>query len=186
MKVVGVDEAGRGPLAGPVVAAAVYLENWQTRELLSLGLNDSKKLSPKRREALFEAVLNMGVCWRAQAASPARIDKYNILNATLWAMKRAVVQLPLKPDLVVIDGNMPIGLDLCTEKPIVGADSKVPSVAVASIIAKVLRDRAMVRFSRMFPQYGFERHKGYPTKEHYAVLRELGPCKLHRKSFRLL
>ena len=186
MRIVGVDEAGRGPLAGPVVAAAVYLELWQMKKLISLGLTDSKKLSPRKREKLFQAILDMEVCFRAQAASPTRIDRNNILKATLWAMKRAVISLPLRPDLVIVDGNRPIGLSVCKEKPLPGADGKVPSVAAASVIAKVLRDKVMINLSRVYPGYGFEKHKGYPTSEHYEALKKLGPCQLHRRSFRLV
>lgn len=183
MLVAGVDEAGRGPLAGPVVAAAVILERLEIRHLLSMGLNDSKKLTPACRERLFREIDSMGVSWRAQAASPARIDRDNILSATLWAMKMCVNSLPKAPDLVVVDGSIPIrGLALL-QKALPGGDGIVPAVAAASVVAKVLRDRVMRSLDILYPQYGFCRHKGYPSRDHVERLRSLGPCEIHRKSF---
>ena len=183
MIVAGVDEAGRGPLAGPVVAAVVILERAEIRRLLSMGLNDSKKLSPARRERLFQEIDSMGAAWRAQSASPARIDRDNILSATLWAMKMCVNSLPKVPDLVVVDGSIPIrGLAL-RQKALPGGDGIVPAVAAASVVAKVLRDRVMRSLDTLYPQYGFCRHKGYPSRDHVEKLRSLGPCDIHRKSF---
>lgn len=183
MIVAGVDEAGRGPLAGPVVAAAVILERSQIRHLLSLGLNDSKKISPASRERLFMEMNSMGLAWRAQAASPARIDRDNILAATLWAMKMCVNALPKVPDLVVVDGSIPIRGLVLRQKAFPGGDGIVPAVAAASIVAKVLRDRVMRSLDRVFPLYGFCRHKGYPSRDHVEKLRCFGPCEIHRKSF---
>lgn len=183
MLVAGVDEAGRGPLAGPVVAAAVILERSQIRHLLSLGLNDSKKLSPASRERIFREINSMGLAWRAQAASPARIDRDNILAATLWAMKMCVDSLPKVPDLVVVDGSIPIRGLCLRQKALPGGDGIVPAVAAASVVAKVLRDRVMLSLDRVFPLYGFCRHKGYPSRDHVEKLRCFGPCEIHRKSF---
>lgn len=181
--VAGTDEAGRGPLAGPVVAAAVILTAEQRTELLSLGLTDSKRLSEKKREAMFEHICDAGIVWRAQAASPARIDYINILNASLWCMKRSVERLPMSFDLVLVDGNRKIkGLAL-PQRCVVGGDAIVPAIAAASIVAKVLRDRVMKVLDRIYPDYGFARHKGYPSKLHKKILREIGPCPVHRKSF---
>lgn len=183
MLVAGVDEAGRGPLAGPVVAAAVILGRFEIRRLLSMGLNDSKKLSPASREKLFREMVLMGVVWRAQAASPARIDRDNILAATLWAMRLCVTALPDIPDLVVVDGSIPIrGLSL-RQRALPRGDGIVPAVAAASIVAKVLRDRVMRSLDTVYPLYGFCRHKGYPSREHVEKLRCFGPCEVHRKSF---
>jgi ribonuclease HII len=181
--VAGVDEAGRGPLAGPVVAAAVILDRPGTRRLLAMGLDDSKKLTPLSRERLFGEICSMGVCWRAQAASPARIDRDNILAATLWAMGMSVHALPSQPDLVVVDGGVLIPSIRNRQKAIPGADGIVPSVAAASVVAKVLRDRVMISLDAVFPVYGFRRHKGYPSREHVEKLRCIGPCGIHRKSF---
>ncbi len=183
MIVAGVDEAGRGPLAGPVVAAAVILERKEVSRLLSMGLTDSKKLSASSRERLFIEMAAMGVVWRAQAASPARIDRDNILQATLWSMRKSVLGLSCLPDLVVVDGSQTIpSLDI-PQKAVPGGDRIVPAVAAASVIAKVLRDRAMCSLDTVFPCYGFRRHKGYPSREHVEILRGVGPCAVHRRSF---
>ncbi|MDO9508399.1 MAG: ribonuclease HII [Thermovirgaceae bacterium] len=183
MLVAGVDEAGRGPLAGPVVAAAVILERLEIRRLLSLGLNDSKKMSPASRERLFREMNAMGVTWRAQAASPARIDRDNILAATLWAMRLCVTSLPRIPDLVVVDGSITVPGLVLRQKALPRADGIVPAAAAASVVAKVLRDRVMRSLDAVFPIYGFCRHKGYPSREHVENLRRAGPCAIHRKSF---
>ncbi len=183
MIVAGVDEAGRGPLAGPVVAAAVVLSRMDRNRLLSMGLRDSKKMTAKRREQIFAAMIDMGVPWSAQAASPGRIDRENILRATLWAMGRAVLRLPVKPDLVIVDGNMPFPCEGLCQRTLKGADGIVPAVAAASVVAKVLRDRAMTVLAKRYPEYGFERNKGYPSKEHRRILSEIGPCPLHRRTF---
>ncbi len=183
MIVAGVDEAGRGPLAGPVVAAAVILQRPEICRLLSMGLNDSKKLSPTSRERLFREMNSMGVAWRAQAASPVRIDRDNILAATLWAMRLCVTALPMTPDLVVVDGSIPVPGLVLRQKALPRADGIVPAVAAASVVAKVLRDRVMCSFDRVFPLYGFCGHKGYPSRDHVEKLRCFGPCEIHRKSF---
>ncbi|MBI2178059.1 MAG: ribonuclease HII [Candidatus Tectomicrobia bacterium] len=169
--VAGVDEAGRGPLAGPVVAAAVVLDPGDPIE----GLADSKRLTPGRREALFGET--------ASAAGPREIERRNILQASLWAMARAARRLSLRPDHLLVDGNRRIPLAL-PQTPVVSGDALCACVAAASIVAKVLRDRLMVRLDRDFPAYGFVRHKGYPTREHLAALRARGPCRLHRRTFR--
>jgi ribonuclease HII len=183
--VAGVDEAGRGPLAGPVVAAAVILDRGEAARLLSMGLKDSKKLSASSREAIFKEMQRMGVTWRAQAASPGRIDRDNILQATLWAMNRSVTMLPREPGLVVVDGSAPIpGLGV-PQRALPGADGMVPAVAAASVVAKVLRDRVMCSMDSLFPCYGFRRHKGYASREHVEALRREGPSRIHRTSFQV-
>lgn len=175
--VCGIDEAGRGPLAGNVVAAAVILPHG----LFIEGLNDSKKLSEKKREALFEVIMREAVTSVAWA-TPAEIDELNILNATMLAMNRAVKGLPVPADFALIDGNTARGFEIPT-RTIVGGDAKCPSVAAASILAKVTRDRQCFLLDSLYPEYGFARHKGYPTKEHMAKVVELGPCPEHRRSF---
>ena len=175
--VCGIDEAGRGPLAGNVVAAAVILPHG----LFIEGLNDSKKLSEKKREALFEVIRREAVTSVAWA-TPAEIDELNILNATMLAMNRAVKGLPVPADFALIDGNTARGFEIPT-RTIVGGDAKCPSVAAASILAKVTRDRQCLLLDSLYPEYGFARHKGYPTKEHMAKVVELGPCPEHRRSF---
>lgn len=184
MVAAGTDEAGRGPLAGPVVAAAVILTDEQRKYLLSKGLKDSKKLSPLKRDALFEMICDTGVIWKAQAASPLRIDRTNILQASLWCMKRSVERLNTEPDLVLVDGNTYIpGLNIY-QKCVIGGDDSVPSIAAASVIAKVLRDRVMHTMDRLYPEYNFSSHKGYPSAEHRRILLEIGPSPIHRISFR--
>ena len=175
--VCGIDEAGRGPLAGNVVAAAVILPHG----LFIEGLNDSKKLSEKKREVLFEIIMREAVTSVAWA-TPAEIDELNILNATMLAMNRAVKGLPVPADFALIDGNTARGFEIPT-RTIVGGDAKCPSVAAASILAKVTRDRQCFLLDSLYPEYGFARHKGYPTKEHMAKVVELGPCPEHRRSF---
>ncbi len=182
--IAGADEAGRGPLAGPVVAAAAILTAAQRERLLDAGLRDSKKLTPKRREALFEEICDLGVLWRAQAASARRIDRINILQASLWCMKRSVERLALSPSLVLVDGNRAIpGLAL-PQKPVIKGDDRVPAIAAASVIAKVLRDRVMTVMDRVYPQYSFAKHKGYPSALHKSLIAEYGPSPIHRLSFR--
>lgn len=181
---VGVDEAGRGPLAGPVVAAAVLVPFGADGELWELGFRDSKALSPKERERLFCSFCANGfICWKAQAASPGVIDRMNILRASLWAMRKAVLALPFEPDLVIVDGINVIPDLPYRQKAVAKADASFPVVAAASVVAKVLRDRVMVALDSLYPQYGFARHKGYPTTAHVKVLGEFGPTPLHRKSF---
>ena len=174
----GVDEAGRGPLAGPVFAAAVILPEGHIIE----GGNDSKKLSEKKRDLLFDKIIDECVCYSIGTASEREIDEINILQATFLAMKRAVDGLEIKPDLALVDGNQipPVNADVLT---IVKGDGKSASIAAASIIAKVSRDRYMIELAKQYPQYEFERHKGYGTKLHYEKIAEHGICEAHRKTF---
>ena len=184
MRIAGVDEAGRGPIAGPVVAAAAVLTPPQFRVLLSEGLNDSKKLSALQRECLFARIKELGVVWAAQAATNVRIDNTNILAATLWAMGRAVKRIGLPLDLVVVDGNSYIpDIPRALQRAVPKADARVPSVMAASVIAKVIRDRAMLALHRLFSEYGFDKHKGYPTAFHRRMVDLLGPSRVHRLSF---
>ncbi|MCI5729810.1 MAG: ribonuclease HII [Clostridia bacterium] len=176
--VCGVDEAGRGPLAGPVCAAAVILP----AGLVIEGVNDSKKLSEKKREELFPVICEKALAYGIGWADEREIDEINILQATYRAMKRAVESLPLTADYALIDGNRMPPLDI-PGTTIVKGDALSMSIAAASILAKVSRDRVMVQFSREYPQYGFEQHKGYGTAAHVQALREYGPCPLHRQSF---
>lgn len=174
----GVDEAGRGPLAGPVVAAAVILDDLKP----IAGLNDSKKLSEKRREKLYDEILAKALCCSIAEASVKEIDELNILQATLLAMRRAVEGLRLKPLKVLVDGNRLPVLDVRAEA-IVQGDALVPAISAASILAKVSRDRMCVQLHAQYPQYGFDRHKGYGTAEHLQALAEHGPSPWHRTSF---
>ena len=174
----GVDEAGRGPLAGPVVVAAVILDPNHRIE----GLDDSKKLSEARRELLFPLILERCVSWSIIEVNVAEIDDLNILQATLVGMKRAVETLDPEPSLALIDGNRAPPLR-CVARTIVQGDSLEPAISAASILAKVSRDRLMQGLHREYPCYGFDRHKGYPTSEHLSKLAEHGPCPAHRKSF---
>lgn len=176
--VCGVDEAGRGPLAGPVCAAAVILPEGAHIE----GLNDSKKLSEKKREELYEQICEKAAAWSAAYATEKEIDELNILQATFLAMRRAVEALEIKADFALIDGNREPGLEIPC-RCIVGGDGKYACIAAASIIAKVTRDRYMYALAQQYPQYAFEKHKGYGTAEHYRRLREFGPCPAHRRSF---
>ncbi len=177
--VAGVDEAGRGPLAGPVVAAAVILDELRPIQ----GLADSKKLSARRREALFDEIRAKALCCSIAQASVEEIDALNILQATLLAMRRAVLGLRLPPKLVLVDGNRLPVLDIRAEA-IVKGDDKVPAISAASILAKVTRDRWCQEYHQQFPQYGFDQHKGYGTADHLAALRLHGPCPQHRRTFR--
>ena len=174
----GVDEAGRGPLAGPVVVAAVILDPLQTPG----GLNDSKRLSEKQREALFPQIQEQALAWSVVEVGVDEIDELNILQATLLGMQRAVESLSPAPLLALIDGNRAPALQ-CEVRTIVQGDRLEPAISAASILAKVTRDRLMEDFHRRFPCYGFDRHKGYPTAEHLRLLVENGPCAIHRKSF---
>lgn len=174
----GIDEAGRGPLAGPVVAGAVVLP----KDHLVLYLNDSKKLTPKRREELYDVILSESVSVGVGMASPKRIDEINILQATYEAMRQAVSQLSVKPDLFLNDAVTIPGI-YTAQVPIIGGDGKSVSIAAASIIAKVTRDRLMLEYDEMFPQYGFAKHKGYGTAEHIEALKKYGPCPIHRSTF---
>ena len=176
--VAGVDEAGRGPLAGPVVAAAVILDDLKP----IAGLNDSKKLTAKRRERLCDEILAKALCCSIAEASVQEIDTLNILQATLLAMRRAVDGLRLKPVKVLVDGNRLPVLDVRAEA-IVQGDALVPAISAASILAKVHRDRMCAQLHAQYPQYGFDRHKGYGTAEHLQALAEHGPSPWHRSSF---
>ncbi|OGB70906.1 MAG: ribonuclease HII [Burkholderiales bacterium RIFOXYC12_FULL_65_23] len=176
--VAGVDEAGRGPLAGPVVAAAVILDERQP----IAGLADSKKLSAARRDQLYDEIRAKALCCCVAQASVEEIDRLNILQATLLAMQRAVAGLRLKPGLVLVDGNRLPLLEMRAEA-IVKGDAKVAAISAASILAKVTRDRGLELLDQHYPQYGFARHKGYGTAEHLQALRLHGPCPEHRRSF---
>ncbi|OGA58186.1 MAG: ribonuclease HII [Burkholderiales bacterium RIFCSPHIGHO2_01_FULL_64_960] len=176
--VAGVDEAGRGPLAGPVVAAAVILDDLHP----IAGLADSKKLTPARREKLYDEIRAKALCCSIAEASVEEIDQLNILQATMLAMRRAVMGLRLKPVMVLVDGNRLPTLDIQAEA-IVKGDALVPAISAASILAKVHRDRWCVQVHEEFPQYGFAGHKGYGTAVHMAALREHGACVHHRRSF---
>lgn len=174
----GVDEAGRGPLAGPVVAAAVILPPGASLS----GLNDSKKLSPRRRERLAAEIRTTALAWAVAEASAAEIDEWNILRATLRAMARAVAALPLLPDEVLVDGNRAPTLEVPV-RTIIGGDALEPAIMAASILAKTHRDARLVALEARYPGYGFARHKGYGTAAHLAALARLGPCPEHRRSF---
>ncbi|MBQ2446141.1 MAG: ribonuclease HII [Oscillospiraceae bacterium] len=175
----GVDEAGRGPLAGPVCAAAVILPT----DLEIEGLNDSKKLTEKKREALYDIIIEKALAYGIAMVSEKVIDEINILQATFLAMKGAVEAMELTPDYVLIDGNREPDLGQLPVKTIVKGDSRSANIAAASILAKVTRDRYMMEMDREYPQYGFAVHKGYGTKKHYEALTEHGHCPIHRLSF---
>ena len=174
----GVDEAGRGPLAGPVCAAAVILP----RGLVIADLNDSKKLTEKKREALYDVIVEKALAYGIAFASVKEIEEQNILNATFLAMNRALAQLDPQPELALIDGNRNTGIQM-PSRCVVKGDAKCADIAAASILAKVTRDRYMLEMAEQYPEYRFEQHKGYGTKLHYEVLREYGPSPIHRMSF---
>ena len=174
----GVDEAGRGPLAGPVCAAAVILP----RGLEIEGLNDSKKLSEKKRDKLFDAICAEAVSYGIAFASVEEIEEINILNAAMLAMNRAIERLSVKPALALVDGNRNSAIKM-PSRCVVKGDAKCADIAAASILAKVTRDRYMLEMAVKYPEYHFEKHKGYGTKLHYEALREYGPCEIHRLSF---
>lgn len=174
----GADEAGAGPLAGDVYAAAVILPWGWTPE----GLDDSKKVTPKCRERLFDEICAAAVSWSVASVEAAVIDEINILTARLLAMDRAIQGLKPSPDFALIDGNYDKGIS-CPHRAVVKGDSLSASIAAASILAKVSRDRYMEEMAETYPEYEFDRHKGYPTKRHYELLRQYGPCPIHRKSF---
>lgn len=176
--VCGIDEAGRGPLAGPVVAAAVILAPGTALP----GVNDSKKLTEKKREALFDYIKENALAYGIGRASEQEIDDINILQATFLAMRRAVDALPVSADYALVDGNRIQGLDIPADC-VIGGDGKVLSIAAASILAKVTRDREMRALAQQYPAYGFEKHKGYGTKAHYQAIAEHGICPIHRKTF---
>jgi len=174
----GCDEAGRGPLCGPVVAAAVIL----SPDVIIEGLNDSKKLSEKKREALFDVIKEKAIAYAIAEATPEEIDDINILNASMLAMCRAVEALPVKADFALIDGNCSRGFKIPTETVVKG-DAKSASIAAASILAKVTRDRMCIEHDKLYPEYNIAKHKGYPTKEHMDAVRVHGPSPIHRRTF---
>ncbi len=176
--IAGVDEVGRGPLAGPVVTAAVILP----KDFALLGVDDSKKLSPKKRDELFDQIKEAAVCWAIGRREPQRIDEINILVATKEAMRDAIMALEIKPDHVLIDAVRLQGMDI-PQTSIIHGDAISVSIAAASIIAKVTRDREMEKMAVLYPGYAFESNKGYGTKAHYEGLAALGPCPIHRKTF---
>lgn len=178
MLVAGVDEAGRGPLAGPVVTAAVILDP----ELPIEGLRDSKKLTEKRRQLLADEIREKSLAWAMGRAECTEIDDLNILQASLMAMSRAVAALSIAPQQVLVDGNMLPQLEY-PARAIIGGDDTVPAISAASILAKVARDQEMIALDRSYPEYGFARHKGYPTAQHMQALQAHGPCAVHRLSF---
>ncbi|WP_286236829.1 ribonuclease HII [Neptuniibacter halophilus] len=177
--IAGVDEVGRGPLVGTVMAAAVILDPARPIQ----GLADSKKLTAKRREQLYVEIKEKALAWCVASASVEEIDRLNILHATMLAMQRAVSGLPVEPEFVYVDGNRCPELP-CPSEPVVKGDSKVAEISAASILAKVDRDREMELLDQQYPQYGFAKHKGYPTAAHFAALAEHGPLTEHRRSFR--
>ena len=177
--IAGVDEAGRGPLAGPVVSAAVVLpDNFNVP-----GINDSKKLSEKKRQTLFPVIQNQAIAFGIGIADHGEIDRVNILQASLLSMKRAVDNLRLTPDYLLIDGKFTIDSNI-DQRPVIKGDTLSLSIAAASILAKVTRDRIMTDLDLQYPEYGFKRHKGYPTKAHKQAILTHGPCPIHRKSFK--
>ncbi len=177
--VAGVDEAGRGPLAGPVVAGAVILP----RDCRYEHFKDSKKLSPRTREKLFVVLQEMNIPIGVGRATPAEIDRINILQASLLAMKRAIQALSRPADYLLVDGKFQVPLPL-PQQTLVRGEAKSASIAAASIIAKVSRDRLMIQYHKQFPEYHFDRHKGYPTALHRQLVKKLGPCKIHRRTFK--
>ena len=176
--VCGCDEAGRGPLCGPLVGAAGRLPLGFEIE----GLNDSKKLTEKKREKLFDRIKEKAIAYAIAEASPEEIDEINILNASMLAMRRAVEALPVKADFALIDGNCSRGFEIPTET-VVSGDAKSCSIAAASILAKVTRDRGCKELDEQYPMYGIAKHKGYPTKDHMNAVRQHGPSPIHRKTF---
>ena len=176
--VCGCDEAGRGPLLGPVVAAAVILP----RGFIIEGLDDSKKLTERKREKLYDIIIENAIAYGIAEATPEEIDEYNILNASMLAMRRAVEALGVKADFALIDGNCSRGFTIPTATVVKG-DSKSYSIAAASILAKVTRDRGCIELDNLYPEYGIAKHKGYPTKDHMDIVRQIGPSPIHRRSF---
>ncbi len=174
----GVDEAGRGPLAGPVYACAIIMKE----DFIIPDVNDSKKLTEKKREELYDIIIENALDWSVASVSEAEIDEINILNATMKAMDMAISGLKITPDLALIDGNQNRGIKLRNQTVIKG-DSKSYNIAAASIIAKVTRDRFIIKMDEIYPQYGFKKHKGYGTKEHIENIRKYGPSEIHRRTF---
>ncbi len=177
--IAGIDEAGRGPLAGPVVVGVVILP----KDSMIEGVNDSKKVSEKKREKVYEEIVNQAIDWSVGIVDQKEIDEINILNATKKALTIAISNLKTKPDLILVDALTNIDTQGIKYKSIIKGDSKEYSIAAASIIAKVTRDRIMRQWDEIYPQYGFAGHKGYGTAKHIAAIKENGPCMLHRKTF---
>jgi ribonuclease HII len=181
--VAGIDEAGRGPLAGPVVACAVIIKNWDIDIELLKNVKDSKKISEKKREFLYEKIIKSShIEWGIGIVDEKMIDQINIFQATKLAMIDAVKNLSSKADFLIIDGNATIDYPI-TQKAVIKADDKIFSCSTASIIAKVSRDRMMYEYAKIYPQYGFEKHKGYGTKAHIDAIQNFGPCPIHRRTF---
>ncbi|OVE80377.1 ribonuclease HII [bacterium I07] len=176
--VAGVDEAGRGPLAGPVVAGAVIFKD----HVLIEGMNDSKKLTPRKREQLYHGIREHALAWATGIVFEQEIDRINIYQATLKAMRKAIGSLCVNPDFLLIDGHA-LPENILPQRAIPGGDRKCYSIAAASIVAKVTRDKMMLEYDEMFPQYGFAQHKGYGTKKHFEAIQQFGLCEIHRKSF---
>ena len=175
----GIDEAGRGPLAGPVVVASVIMP----KDSMIEGVNDSKKVSEKKREKLYEEITNTAIAWEVGIIDQREIDEINILNATKKGLTNSLKELEIKPDLILVDALTNIDTLGIPYRSIIKGDAKSYSIAAASIIAKVTRDRIMRQWDELYPEYGFEKHKGYGTKMHIDAIKEYGPCPLHRKSF---
>ena len=175
----GTDEAGRGPLAGNVVAAAVILDPAETID----GLDDSKKLTEKKRQLLATEIKQKAMAWSVVSISPQQIDEMNILQASLFAMKTAAEKLAVRPDHVFVDGNKTLVDCFCDNTAIIKGDSRVAEISAASILAKVERDAQMLDLHQQYPEYGFDKHKGYPTKVHREILNDIGPCPEHRRSY---
>jgi len=175
----GVDEAGRGPLAGPVVASAVILP----KDIFIEGVNDSKKLTEKKRNVLFEEIKQKAFSYGIGIVDNKTIDEINILQATFLAMRKAIEQLLVKPNLVLVDGNHTIPNIMFNQQAIVSGDAKSAAIACASILAKVTRDNMMYEYAKQYPQYGFDKHKGYGTKTHLEAITKFGPCPIHRMTF---
>ena len=176
----GVDEVGRGPLAGPVVAAAVILPH----NIKIEGLTDSKKLSPAKRDRIFDEIAQLGLVCAVGILDNTDIDKINILQASLMAMRKAVIDLQEKPEIVLVDGNYPIPKIMQPQYAVIGGDALCQSIAAASVVAKVTRDRIMDHYQALYPSFSFAKHKGYPTSAHIAELKEHGPTDIHRKTFK--
>ena len=177
--IAGIDEAGRGPLAGPVFASAVIMNP----KKIPAGINDSKKLSPSKRDYFFNKIIESALSYSISNVSEGIIDEINIREASKFAMEKSAEKLSPQPDILLIDGNMEINYSVC-QKTIKKGDSRSYSMAAAFILAKGSRDRLMMEYHEIYPQYGFNRHKGYPTKEHIENIRKFGPCPIHRKTFR--
>lgn len=175
----GTDEAGRGPLAGNVVAAAVILNGDNFID----GLDDSKKLNEKKRQLLADEIKQKALSWAVVSVSPKKIDEMNILQASLYAMRTAAEKLEVSPDHIFVDGNKVLPDCFCKTTAVIKGDSRVAEISAASILAKVERDAQMIELHTLYPEYGFDRHKGYPTKFHREILNELGPCPEHRRSY---